>query len=233
VYGLVSSAEARQTQESNPERMYKTHGLPTARMLTCAFMAEVSGFDSDRTTRLFRGIEAGVVGGIAMIGFLIVASTIEGERWWQVPNLFGSTFYGNRAFRTGASMSTLSGAALHFVITGTIGAAFGWTCGGMRKSNRLFLVGVLVGLAWHYLGPVVFWARVNPRVPAYSSETLMLFGHLLFGACLGPIVGTTFSQRAPAQIAESATAPIREPESLPDPVPHGTRIDEVEMDGIK
>jgi hypothetical protein len=181
--------------------------------------------ESPRSVWLLRGIEAGTVGGVAMLGFLMLASMLAGQRWWETPNLLGSTFYGNRAFRTGPGMATISGAALHFVITGTIGAAFGWTCGGIRRSNRLFLLGVLVGLAWHYLGPALFWSRVNPRVPAYSSEPLMLFAHLFFGACLGPIVRTTLAERPPALPHEI--------ESLPVPVPHGARIEGVEVDGIK
>jgi hypothetical protein len=164
-------------------------------MLTCAFMEgfrphSIQPADrlaaGEKWARLSRGIEAGVVGGIVALGFLVFASILARQGWWQIPNLLGSTFYGNRAFRAGASMATLSGMALQFVISGSIGAAFALlVCGRIKRRGRIFLLGILTGLAWHYLGEALFWPHVNPRVPAYTSEPLILFGNVLFGFCLG------------------------------------------------
>jgi hypothetical protein len=175
-------------------------------MLTCAFMKGFGEYSKQRAdglavgysdqradrlavgekwARLSRGIEAGVVGGMAALGFLVFASILARQGWWQIPNLLGSTFYGNRAFRGGASMATLSGMALQFVISGSIGAAFALVCGKIKRRGRIFLLGILTGLAWHYLGEALFWPHVNPRVPAYTSEPLILFGNVLFGFCLG------------------------------------------------
>jgi hypothetical protein len=175
-------------------------------MLTCAFM-EGFGYHSkqrsdglavghskqrvdglavgEKWARFSRGIEAGVVGGMVTLGFLVFASILARQGWWQIPNLLGSTFYGNRAFRAGASMATLSGMALQFVISGSIGAAFAFVCGRIKRRGRIFLLGILTGLVWHYLGEALFWPHVNPRVPAYTSEPLILFGNVLFGFCLG------------------------------------------------
>jgi hypothetical protein len=139
----------------------------------------------EKWARLSRGIEAGVVGGMVTLGFLVFASILARQGWWQIPNLLGSTFYGNRAFRAGASMATLSGMALQFVISGLIGAAFALVCARIKRRGRIFLLGVLTGLVWHYLSEALFWPHVNPRVPAYTSEPLILFGNVLFGFCLG------------------------------------------------
>jgi hypothetical protein len=139
----------------------------------------------EKWVRLSRGIEAGVVGGMVALGFLVFASILARQGWWQIPNLLGSTFYGNRAFRAGASMATLSGMALQFVISGSIGAAFAFICGRVKRRSRIFLLGVVTGLVWHYLAEALFWPHVNPRVPAYTSEPLILFGNVLFGFCLG------------------------------------------------
>jgi hypothetical protein len=139
----------------------------------------------EKWARLSHGIEAGVVGGMVALGFLVFASILARQGWWQIPNLLGSTFYGNRAFRAGASMATLSGMALQFVITGSIGAAFALVCARIKRRGRIFLLGILTGLAWHYLGEALFWPHINPRIPAYTSEPLILFGNVLFGFCLG------------------------------------------------
>jgi hypothetical protein len=135
--------------------------------------------------RLLRGIEAGIVGGFTMLALLILGSLLRGRVWWEVPNVLGSTFYGSRAFRSGVSMATLSGIALHFVITGCIGGIFGLACGGIRERKRLVLVGILAGVVWYYLGLAVFWSRINPWVPVFSSQPIAIIAHALFGACLG------------------------------------------------
>src|SRR5262249_2501145 len=116
---------------------------------------------------------------------LVSASLLRGHVWWEVPNLLGSTFYGSRAFRSGAGMATVSGTAFHFVITGTVGALFGLACGGVRQRRRLVLLGILAGVVWYYLAQAVFWGRVNPMVPAYSPQPVTVLAHALFGACLG------------------------------------------------
>ncbi|MBV8847637.1 MAG: hypothetical protein JO307_32900 [Bryobacterales bacterium] len=136
-------------------------------------------------TRLAFGIEAGILGGFVMMGFLVLGSLFRDRVWWEMPNILGSTIYGIRAFRSGPGIITLSGAALHFVITGSIGALFGLACGSVRPRKRLILLGVVAGLLWYYVGQAIFWTRVNPWVTAYSSQPLSLIAHAIFGACLG------------------------------------------------
>ena len=143
------------------------------------------GIAANDPPRLLRGIEAGIVGGFAMLALLILGSLLRGRVWWEIPNVLGSTFYGSRAFRSGVSMATLSGAALHFVITGCIGGIFGLACGGIRERKRLVLLGIFAGVVWYYLGLAVFWSRINPWVPVFSSQPITIISHALFGACLG------------------------------------------------
>lgn len=136
---------------------------------------------------LLSGIEAGIIGGLAMLAVLLVSSLLRRHVWWETPNLLGSTFYGSRAFRSGPGRATVAGTALHLVITGSVGAIFGFICGlnGARPRRRLVLLGILTGVVWYYLADAVFWKRVNPLVPLYSPQTAALLSHALFGACLG------------------------------------------------
>ena len=124
-----------------------------------------------------------------MLLLMVSGSLLRGHPWLEVPNLLGSTFYGLRAFRQGASLATLSGTALHFTITGVMGGLFGLVFGGVRQRRRLILLGVLAGVAWYYLADAVFWSRVNPLVPLYgpfySPPAATFLAHALFGACLG------------------------------------------------
>jgi len=59
--------------------------------------------------RLLSGIEAGVIGGMAMLTLLVFTSLWRGEPWWMPSNLLGSTFYGARALSGGPGRATLAG----------------------------------------------------------------------------------------------------------------------------
>lgn len=161
------------------------------------------GSSSPRLRYLLSGIEAGIVGGLAMMGLLVASSLLRRHVWWETPNLLGSTFYGTRAFRSGPGMATLAGTALHLVITGSVGAVFGFVCGGLNGSGprrHLVLLGVLTGVVWYYLGDAVFWKRVNPLVPLYSQQAAAILSHALYGACLGYMGQNLRPQSDPAPV---------------------------------
>jgi hypothetical protein len=140
---------------------------------------------SDALARLASGIEAGVIGGLAMLGLLVSGSLLRGHVWWETFNLLGSTFYGSRAFRSGPGMATIAGAALHFTITGTVGGVFGLTSRAVRERRHLVPLGMMAGILWYYLADALFWRRVNPLVPRYAFQPVALLSHAVFGACLG------------------------------------------------
>jgi hypothetical protein len=167
--------------------------------------------------RLASGLEAGVIGGMAMLLLLVAGSMWRGEVWWAPANLLGSTFYGRRAFRAGPGLATLSGTAFHIVITGTVGALFGLACGGVQERRRLVMLGTLAGVFWYYLADALFWSHVNLLVPAYAPQPATLLAHALFGACLG-YMGQTLSrenqvpnQGLEIQALNAATVPAVSP----------------------
>ena len=183
-------------------------------------------------TRLASGIEAGIVGGVAMLGLLVSESLWEGHVWWEVPNLLGSTFYGPRAFRSGPSMASLAGVALHFVITGTLGGLFGLVFGGVHQRARLVLWGVLASVSWYNVANVLFWPRINPWVPAASPRPGTVLSHLLLGACLG-YMGQKHkagepprSEPPPPPEHLTAAVLVQEPACEPEPalVPEPARV---------
>ncbi len=120
-----------------------------------------------------------------MLAMLVSQSLWDGHVWWEVPNLLGSTFYGPRAFRSGASMATLSGLALHFVITGSLGGLFGLAFGGIQQRGRLLVLGLLAAVGWYNLANATFWPKVNPWVLFASPRPATGLSHVLLGACLG------------------------------------------------
>ena len=153
---------------------------------------------------LLNGIEAGVLGGLAMLALLVSGSLWRGDPWWTPSNLLGTTFYGARALSVGPGRATLAGCALHIFITGLIGAAFGLLCMRIRRRHRLVLLGTLAGLISHGLVDALLWPRINPLVPLYSAQPVALVSHALFGACLGYMAQTLpvkIPQMAPPDLA--------------------------------
>ena len=182
-------------------------------------------------TRLASGIEAGVVGGLAMLALMVSESLWEGHVWWEVPNLLGSTFYGPRAFRTGASLATVSGIALHFVITGTLGGLFGLIFGGIHARGRLILLGILGAIGWYNFANATLWPRINPWVPVASPRPATVLSHVLLGACLG-YMGKRQRDSLPAPTPEPdpvllTTGGLAE-EARPTPI----QTDEVEISDL-
>jgi hypothetical protein len=134
--------------------------------------------------RMLHGIEAGVVGGLAMLGVLAVVSMWHRRVWWEIPNVLGSTFYHSRAF-VGPGKATIAGGALELSMSGLVGAVFGAVCGNVRSRHRLILLGTLAGVGWFYLANALVWPRINPLIPFYWPEPAAVLSHVLFGACLG------------------------------------------------
>jgi hypothetical protein len=135
--------------------------------------------------RVLHGVEAGIVGGVAMLGMLAVASMWHRHVWWEIPNLLGSTFYHMRAFYSGPGKATVAGGALQLTISGVIGAIFALASANVRSRHRLILLGTLAGVGWFFLANALIWPRVNPLVPLYWPEPAAVLSHVLFGACLG------------------------------------------------
>ncbi len=140
--------------------------------------------------RVLHGIEAGVVGGLAMLATLAAVSMWHRRVWWEIPNVLGSTFYPRGHFHSGLGTATVAGGALQLTISGLVGAIFGLACGHVRSRHRLILLGTLVGLAWFFLANKLLWPFINPLIPMYWPEPAAVLSHVLFGACLG-YAGTT------------------------------------------
>ena len=120
-----------------------------------------------------------------MLIWLGLLSFLQGRSVWSIPNLLASTFYGEVALRRGFRWTTLSGVALHLVMTAIVGLVFGLAVGGATNRSRVMLLGLAAGLTWYFLGLDVFWKHVNPMVSPYFQGSGMLLAHLGLGYSLG------------------------------------------------
>lgn len=134
---------------------------------------------------LVAGLEAGMIGGLVMLGWLALASLWKGRSIWSISNLMASTFHGELALRRGFRSTTLSGMALHLIVTAMLGIAFGLAVSGIAQRRRVMFLGLFAGVAWYYIGFEIFWKILNPLVPLYSPHSAMLVAHVMLGIFLG------------------------------------------------
>lgn len=131
------------------------------------------------------GFQAGMVGVLAMLGWLGLASIWYRRSFWTAANLMASTFHGEAAMARPTLLTALSGLALYVIVYSLLGALFGWVMNGRAGRTRMVLLGILLALAWYYLWWGWLWKSANWIVALYTHDQPMMLGHLIYGALLG------------------------------------------------
>src|SRR2546427_13266923 len=107
------------------------------------------------------GLEAGVLGGLFMMAWLATLSLLQGRSIWSIPNLLASTFYGEAALRRGFRWTSLSGLALHVIVSAAAGLLFGFAVSGIANRGRGMGLGFAAGIAWDFLWVGLLWEYWN------------------------------------------------------------------------
>jgi hypothetical protein len=159
------------------------------------------------------GLQAGLIGTLAMLAWLAVSGAWYGRSMWATANLMASTFYGESALHQSFSSTTFSGLALYIVIYGLAAALFGLIADGWGRRFPPVPLGMAFALVWYYLWFGLLWGRINPYLPLYTLEGPMMAGHLIYGALLGRFPVYLRRLRPPQPAAPAA-------ESSPTPAEH-------------
>jgi hypothetical protein len=131
------------------------------------------------------GLHAGVLGGLVLVTWLAAASAMQSRPWWSVFNVFATAFLSESALQRGFGYASLTGVAVHIVISGTAGALFGLMVRDTSHSLRTRILALLMGPALFFLLHGYVWRRVSPLVTLYTSERTMFFGYVIYGIVLG------------------------------------------------
>jgi hypothetical protein len=143
-----------------------------------------------------------------MIGWWLLAEMILRRSPWILPNLLATTFYGERAYRSGFSASTWSGLAGPLVVYCAAGVIFALV-GRERKAGwGLLLAGAGAGLVVNWLFFGILLKRLTPLVQIYSPDRLIGLSHLIYGLALATYPG--FAR----ELVSTATPP-----ALPEDIP--------------
>ncbi|HUG82642.1 MAG TPA: hypothetical protein VML01_13315 [Bryobacterales bacterium] len=143
-------------------------------------------FAVPRLWLLLAGLETGVIaGGVALL-YWMLASSVRGDGPWAVLNLWGSVFFPGRPLSSSFSQASLSGAALHLLLSGLVGLLCSFLLVKyVARPGRSLFVGLLLGLAWYLASFRWLWPLFSVALVVYQPFPAMLVGYLLFGVSLG------------------------------------------------
>lgn len=108
---------------------------------------------------------------------------------WTIPNLLATTFYGERAYRSGFSVSTWSGLAAPIAVYCATGVVFALAARERKSGWMLLLAGAAAGLVVHWIFFGLALSRMNPLLQIYAPDRLITASHLLYGIALASYPG--------------------------------------------
>jgi hypothetical protein len=133
--------------------------------------------------RALAGLQAGVLGSLVMLLFLMLGSVWSGRSVWNLPNLLATAFAGPDAYRNHYTRTTPGGIALIVVIYGLLGVCWGLMA-GKNQPKWLPLAGLAAGLAVYEIFFGLIWKQTRPLIALYAPDRQLMAAHLLWGVLL-------------------------------------------------
>ena len=119
-----------------------------------------------------------------MIGWWLFGEILQRRSAWTIPNLLATTFYGERAYRSGFIVPTWAGLAFPLAVYCVAGVVFALIARERQTSWILWLAGAAAGLTFNWLFFGLILQRLNPLVQIYSPDRLIAVSHVLYGLAL-------------------------------------------------
>jgi len=146
------------------------------------------------------GAAAGVIGGLLMAAFAMIATTLLGQGPFAVPQLIGAAFRGPEALLSGFGI-VVWGVVLHLLTSAAYGMLFATLVRRDTPRGIAMLAGVAFALGIFVLMMFVIVPVVDPVMANRASMMIgtMLVMHVLYGVGLGlsPYFRRVFAKRAP------------------------------------
>ena len=136
-----------------------------------------------RLRHALAGLQAGVVGALAMLACLALGSLWNRRSVWVGPNLFATSFYGAGVYYNHYARTAWAGIALLVVVYGALGLLWGCAWRDDQKP-MLAIYGALVGMLVYFILFDFVWKRVNGLVVLYAPSAQLEVGHAVWGMIL-------------------------------------------------
>ena len=132
---------------------------------------------------MLAGVQAGVLGALAMLACVMIGAAWNHRSVWSVPNLLATTFFGSDAYRNQLVRTSWSGVALIVVIYGCLGMVWGLIFRDNRK-HALTVYGAITGLLVYFVFYDFLWKHANPLITLYAPSRQLEVAHLVWGLVL-------------------------------------------------
>ena len=132
------------------------------------------------------GLQAGVLGGLAGLSYVMLDGFLRGRGPWPFPNLLSTAIYSRSGSALTFTWATMSGIALQLVLTGLLGLLVSrLLIQYLARPRFCRIVGLLVGLSWYYVTVRFLWPDLNLDVTRYQPPSGTLLGYVVLGLVLG------------------------------------------------
>ena len=125
------------------------------------------------------GIQAGIIGGLAMLAWFALITPLLGKPWWLIPNLLASKIYPERYVLMAPGVVTLVGSAYLLLAAGVVGIVNAL----LTPGGRLF--GLAVAGTWYVFCYLFVWKRLAPLMLVYAPQPIVIAGFFLYGSAIG------------------------------------------------
>ena len=131
------------------------------------------------------GLETGVLGGVALLGWYALSSLAAGQAAWEVPARLGAACRGAAFWTEPLGFDVAAGASMNIAGAGVAGALFGLVARGVTSLRRHFLLGVLFGLVWYYVLDQILLRSAGAGAYPFLFRRPVIAGYGFFGLFLG------------------------------------------------
>ena len=132
------------------------------------------------------GIQAGVLGGLAGLSYVMLDGFLRGHGPWPFPNLLSTAIYSGGGSALVFTWATMSGIALQLVLTGILGLLVSrLLVQHLTRPRFCRVLGLLMGLSWYYVSVRLLWPDLNLDVIRYQPASGALLGYVVLGLVLG------------------------------------------------
>jgi hypothetical protein len=134
--------------------------------------------------RLLAGLQVGMLGGLAILAWLLGLSLVYLDSPWALFNLFAFPILRHSVWTDALSWRTIIGIALHLFSSGVLGMLVGWLVPRPEPGDRISVAAMVFGVLLSLLAYEMLWRRLLPQLSTILPPLPVFLAHGLFGACL-------------------------------------------------
>ncbi|MBZ2184833.1 MAG: hypothetical protein K7J46_08970 [Bryobacter sp.] len=140
---------------------------------------------SPRIERTLAALQAATLSFLLTTFWFGISTSANSHSFWTLPNLMSGVFYGPASLRPDFGFHTLSGLALHVLLSCLFAVLYALAVPATLPPLSGLLIGILSASWWFYVLDAFFWRPLFPAMSVYSRRPSIFFSFVLMGICIG------------------------------------------------